>query len=309
MRIIAGEFRSRKLISPPEDAQTRPLPDRVKESIFSILRGNIDGAVVYDGFAGTGAFGFEALSRGAARCVFVEKDKRMAGVIERNIEMLGVGDRCELVVGDVLGPGALARCPRPADLIFLDPPYPLMCDRLGSKRIKGQLGMLGDCLGEAGFALLRTPWPLHYAIDEAAEAVIEEPEARKARRGKRGRRDDVGDDRGRATDRRGTRPERRNEDREDGGWQEVWSINKGGPLKLGTDGGVIDDESAEGLAEDGFEEPGVDGAGPAEASAPAHPKPKPQEIDLHIEALRGPETHEYSGMAVHFYMRRAAVTP
>jgi len=291
MRIIAGEFRSRKLMSPPEDAQTRPLPDRVKESIFSILRGNIEGAVVYDAFAGTGAFGFEALSRGAARCVFVEKDKRMASVLERNIEMLSVRDRCELVVGDVLGPGALARCPRPADLVFLDPPYPLMCDRLGSKRIKGQLALLGDCLSDTGFALLRTPWPLHYALDDAVSEIAEDPagERRAQRsRGKRGQADELGQ----ATDRRGTRPERRRDERDEGGWQEVWSINMGGPLKLDMDGGALDEEAGDEVIE------------PTEPPPIVAPKHTLVEIDLKIEELRGPETHEYSGMAVHFYMKK-----
>lgn len=300
MRIIAGEFRSRKLMSPPEDAQTRPLPDRVKESIFSILRGNIEGAVVYDAFAGTGAFGFEALSRGAARCVFVERDKRMAGVLERNIEMLGVGDRCELVVGDVLGPGALARCPRPADLVFFDPPYPLMCDRLGSKRIKGQLALLGDCLSDSGFALLRTPWPLHYAMDDATTEEAEEPATtRKGRRGARNKHPHD-DDRGERTERRGTRPDRPRDDRDQGGWQEVWSINKGGPLKLDMDGGVIGDD----LDDETDDGPSDDAAAAIEPGPASPPKPKPAEIDLHIPELRGPETHEYSGMAVHFYMKK-----
>lgn len=302
MRIIAGEFRSRKLISPPEDAQTRPLPDRVKESIFSILRGNIEGAVVYDGFAGTGAFGFEALSRGAARCVFVEKDKRMAGVLERNIEMLGVGDRCELVVGDVLGPGALARCPRPADLVFLDPPYPLMCDRLGSKRIKGQLALLGECLSAAGFALLRSPWPLHYAADDAAADAADDPGTlRKGRRG--GRTKHTLDNRGDRADRRGTRPPRPSDDRDQGGWQEVWSINKGGPLKLDMDGGVIGDDPDDEVGDDTSSDAAATEPGPV----PPH-RSTPVEIDLHIPELRGPETHEYSGMAVHFYMQKTLIT-
>src|SRR5215475_7819068 len=103
MRIIAGEFRSRRLLTPKDDAVTRPIPDRVKESLFGLLRGHCEGAQVFDGFAGTGALGLEAISRGAGRCVFVEKDKGAAELLRRNIEALGAGDRCELILGDALG--------------------------------------------------------------------------------------------------------------------------------------------------------------------------------------------------------------
>lgn len=167
MRIIAGEFRSRRLLSPPETAQTRPIPDRVKESLFAILRGNIEGANVLDVFAGTGAVGLEAVSRGAATCVFIERDRQMAAVLQKNIDALGVRDRCEVVIGDALGPGSLARAPRPLNLAFFDPPYPLMRDALGSKRIKAQLDATIARLEPDGFAVLRTPWPLLEAEPEA----------------------------------------------------------------------------------------------------------------------------------------------
>lgn len=162
MRIIAGEFRSRKLHTPPDDSITRPIPDRVKESLFGLLRGHCEGANVFDGFAGTGALGLEVVSRGAARCVCVEQDKNIAAILSRNVEMLGAKDRCEVVVGDALGAGALARGPRPLTLAFLDPPYPLIQAPIGFRRVMAQLEKLLELLSPDGFAVLRTPWPLRH---------------------------------------------------------------------------------------------------------------------------------------------------
>lgn len=168
MRIIAGDLKSRKLASPPERTETRPIPDRVKESLFNLLRGHVEGQTVLDAFAGTGSVGLEAISRGAARCVFVEKDKRMAAVLRQNIESLGVGDRCEVVEGDALGASTISRCPRPVHLIFYDPPYRLVTDPDSRGRVFHQFSRLASLLDDDGFALLRTPRPL---VD-----LIERPE-------------------------------------------------------------------------------------------------------------------------------------
>src|SRR5689334_13405158 len=159
MRIIGGEFRSRKLLTPRDDSITRPIPDRVKESLFGLLRGHCEGATVFDAFAGTGALGLEAISRGAERCVFVERDKAAAEMLQQNIEALGVADRCELVTGDALGPGALARAPRPLTLAFMDPPYALVREAIGWQRVRAQMEQLVRILSDDGFAVLRTPWP------------------------------------------------------------------------------------------------------------------------------------------------------
>ena len=125
MRIIAGEFRGRKLDAPRGDG-TRPTTDRVRESLMSALvslRDGLDGAVVLDAFAGSGALSLEALSRGADTAVLCERDRDAAAVIERNIAALRLGrDRARLVRGDVLKRGAAAPG-RPFDLVFLDPPY------------------------------------------------------------------------------------------------------------------------------------------------------------------------------------------
>jgi 16S rRNA (guanine966-N2)-methyltransferase len=118
MRVIGGEFRSRRLKSIPGLA-TRPTPDRLRETLFNILAPRIQGAVFVDAYAGTGAVGIEALSRGAARCVFVENGRRAVEAIRENLHALGIEDRASVVVGKVVA--ALAR--QPADILFLDPPY------------------------------------------------------------------------------------------------------------------------------------------------------------------------------------------
>ncbi len=185
MRIIAGEFRRRLLETPRDADTTRPIPDRVKESVFMLLRGHCEGASVFDAFAGTGAIGLEAVSRGATRCVMVERDRDVAEILRRNVEALGCADRCEVVCGDALGAGALARCPRPCTLAFMDPPYPLVREGLGFRRVMDQLSKLVECLTPEGFAVLRTPWPLLLGAGEeepAPEPVRRRGKHRKERR-------------------------------------------------------------------------------------------------------------------------------
>lgn len=119
MRIIAGRWRGRPLVAPPGDS-TRPTSDRVREALFSMLAsrlGSFEGLQVADLFAGSGALGLEALSRGAAHCVFVESDRRAVEAIRANIAALRAP-------GEVLARSAEhAALPAPADLAFLDPPY------------------------------------------------------------------------------------------------------------------------------------------------------------------------------------------
>lgn len=119
MRIIGGQWR-RRLIEAPPGQRTRPTSDRVRETLFSMIAsriGSFEGLRVADLFAGSGALGFEALSRGAATATFVENDPSAAAVIRRNAEKLGA--RAEILSGS-----ALALPPAdPFDLIFADPPY------------------------------------------------------------------------------------------------------------------------------------------------------------------------------------------
>ena len=169
MRIISGEYKSRRLKSPPDDT-TRPIPDRVKESLFNLLRGHVEGVNVFDGFAGTGSIGLEALSRGAVFCTFVERDKGAAALLRENIETLGANDRCDVVTGDALGPSALSRARRPLHLAFLDPPYPMWDTPQGRDRVMHQGAALASILDDDGFLVVRTPWPATVgALDDRRE--------------------------------------------------------------------------------------------------------------------------------------------
>jgi 16S rRNA (guanine966-N2)-methyltransferase len=117
MRVVAGEFRGRRLQA-PRGVRTRPTADRVREALFSIL-GDVSGARVLDLYAGSGALGIEALSRGAESAVFVERDPRAATAIRRNLDALGVEQ--DVIRQDVLR--FLARGEGTFDLVFCDPPY------------------------------------------------------------------------------------------------------------------------------------------------------------------------------------------
>ncbi len=122
MRVVAGRFGGRRLAAPPGRG-TRPTADRVREALFSIL-GSLDGARVLDLYAGSGALGIEALSRGAARAVFVERDARVAAVLRANLEALGVGaEEARVIRGDALRNASSGD--GPYDLVLIDPPYRL----------------------------------------------------------------------------------------------------------------------------------------------------------------------------------------
>jgi 16S rRNA (guanine966-N2)-methyltransferase len=120
MRVIAGEFRSRVLKTVP-GLEVRPTPDRLREALFNVLAPSIEGAVFLDAYAGSGSVGIEAISRGAGRAIFVEKDRAAVGVLRENLTSLGIEGRAEVVVGKAL----LALGKYSADIVFLDPPYPL----------------------------------------------------------------------------------------------------------------------------------------------------------------------------------------
>lgn len=123
VRIIAGEFGSRRLEAPFGHA-TRPTADRVKEALFSMLLPWLQGARVLDLFAGSGALALEAISRGAAFAHLCEQDREAAKVVQRNIAALGVQERAKLSKGNGLGLASrLAGEGERFDIIFLDPPY------------------------------------------------------------------------------------------------------------------------------------------------------------------------------------------
>jgi 16S rRNA (guanine(966)-N(2))-methyltransferase RsmD len=120
MRVIAGEFRSRQLKSLP-GLDVRPTPDRLREALFNVLAPRIEGVVFVDAYAGTGAVGIEALSRGASRAIFLERSRSAAAVIRENLKALGVEARAEIILGKASQ--QLRRFS--GDIVFLDPPYNL----------------------------------------------------------------------------------------------------------------------------------------------------------------------------------------
>ncbi len=130
MRIIGGQWRSRRLRQ-PRTTKTRPIPDRVKEAIFSILGshyacpGALPPLSVADVFAGSGSLGLEALSRGAASCSFFERNREALIALRWNIDSLGADNLASIVVRDAWTHAVSDKAGRPFGLVFLDPPY---CD-------------------------------------------------------------------------------------------------------------------------------------------------------------------------------------
>ncbi len=118
MRVIGGEFRRRILKSLP-GLDTRPTPDRLRESLFNILAARMQGARFADLYAGTGAVGIEAISRGASLVTFVEQNRAAVGVIRENLKALGIAARADVRQGKVM---RLAE-KLVADIVFVDPPY------------------------------------------------------------------------------------------------------------------------------------------------------------------------------------------
>lgn len=122
MRVVAGAAKGRRLVSPPA-AVTRAATERIRESLFAILEPEIEGARVLDLFAGAGTLGIEALSRGAARATFVERDRRALAAIRTNLATTGLADRADVVASDVIAFLAAAPAERRYDLVFCDPPF------------------------------------------------------------------------------------------------------------------------------------------------------------------------------------------
>lgn len=152
MRIIAGTHKGR-VIESPEDRSTRPTTDRVREAIFSSVYsklGDLAGVHVLDAFAGSGAMGMEALSRGASSCLFIERDERAMRVLEGNLKKLGIdGASAHAARMDAFDdPVPLRSARTPFDLVFLDPPY--ACEPASVSRLLEKWeadGLLGDgCL-------------------------------------------------------------------------------------------------------------------------------------------------------------------
>lgn len=168
MRIVAGKFRGRALATPDDD-RIRPTSDRVREAMFNILAHGIDGfdmpgAIVLDLFAGTGALGLEALSRGAASCLFVEQDAEARGLIRRNIEALGQTGTTRIYRRDATDLGEAGNR-EPFTLVFADPPYG---KGLGEKALAAAAG--GGWLADGAIVVaeeragVSVAWPAGFTI-------------------------------------------------------------------------------------------------------------------------------------------------
>ena len=142
MRIVAGEWRRRLLKAPPGEA-TRPTADRTRETLFNMLAsrlGSFEGLAVADLFAGSGALGLEALSRGAATCLFVEHDPAAIRALRANIAALRAQEQCSVQASSVL---TLPLAKQPYDLLLLDPPYRSGAGAVALERLM-RLGWIGQ---------------------------------------------------------------------------------------------------------------------------------------------------------------------
>jgi 16S rRNA (guanine966-N2)-methyltransferase len=122
LRIVAGQLKGRRLKTPAGDT-TRPTSDRVREALFGVLGGRVVGARVADLFAGSGALGLEALSRGAARCLFVERRRNVLRVLRANIAALDMEVSSRVLMADAAAPSDRLLTEAPFDLVLADPPY------------------------------------------------------------------------------------------------------------------------------------------------------------------------------------------
>ena len=142
MRIISGQWRGRKLAA-PQGETTRPTADRTRETLFSMLNsrlGSFEGLTIADLFAGSGALGLEALSRGAASCIFVEQDAAAIRALRQNVAALRAQPLCDVRASSAL---ALGPAKAPLDLVLLDPPYGSGAGAVALEKL-ARLGWIGE---------------------------------------------------------------------------------------------------------------------------------------------------------------------
>jgi 16S rRNA (guanine966-N2)-methyltransferase len=153
MRIIAGQLRGRRLI-PPADETTRPITDRAKQSLFDVLSPIIEGAKVYDCFAGTGSMGLECISRGASSVTFFESDRSAVKRLRENISVLNVADQSVVVSTDLFGWFEKSAAKAKIDLVFFDPPYRFLRERPDDLRALA-IALTAKHLAENGVVVFR----------------------------------------------------------------------------------------------------------------------------------------------------------
>ena len=159
MRVIAGTARSVPLLS-PEGNGTRPTTDRIKETLFNIISDRVQGARFLDLFAGSGQIRIEALSRGAKKATFLEKNKKVTDLIRVNLEKTRLSDNSEVKRCDVLSAFPVIRDDGPYDIIYMDPPYDLHIEEQVISEIsqQGLLAQDGIIIVEAALDASLTFW-------------------------------------------------------------------------------------------------------------------------------------------------------
>jgi len=172
MRVIAGQWRARRLLGPPRGAETRPTSDRVREAVFNVVSERVEGARVLDLFAGTGALGIEALSRGAAHVTFVEADRGLCETIQTNLENLEApAELFTLLKRDVRR--SLKGLTGPFDLVFIDPPYGHLLEREALAAL-----CAADALAPGATVVVEHASREEVALPPAAAAVLGSPDTR-----------------------------------------------------------------------------------------------------------------------------------
>ena len=158
MRIIAGSKKGMALLS-PKTQSSRPITDRVKESLFSVLYNYDlpDGAIVADVFSGVGSMGLESLSRGAEFVTFVEKDPKIIAILHKNIERAGFAEESKVIRTNAFKAGAVVGSgEKKYDLVFVDPPYAASMNVQPDSPLAGLLELLGEQVTDGGIVVVRT---------------------------------------------------------------------------------------------------------------------------------------------------------
>jgi len=159
MRIIAGELKGHKLLGPTGKHRTRPITGMARKSLFQILSPELPGASVLDLYCGTGTLGLEALSRGAKRCYFAERNRGAVDRLRRNVQKLGVTDRSVIWAGDVENRlnSLLGELDEEIDVAFIDPPYDRARKWNWDAAERELFHPISSRLTRGGLMVLRTP--------------------------------------------------------------------------------------------------------------------------------------------------------
>lgn len=175
MRIIAGDHRGRAILGPADEKTTRPITDRVKESLFNRLTSlgllqpdeSRDEWAVVDVFSGTGSMGLECLSRGAAQCTFVDQDRDAVSRLHQNLDALGLTDRAQVVQASALaGYWSASIPPGSVQVAFVDPPYAMMQEPGPQQKVLQMVAGLTPIMEYGGVCIVRTP--VEVQLDEIA---------------------------------------------------------------------------------------------------------------------------------------------